>query len=159
MANANAGISLREFFIHKLREGPLDGTFKPAPEVKADPAAGGEPGMDPEMDPVAGPGGEPQMTQDVAPAQASELSFFSANAQSAVGKFEDLQSEGFDSQALIQFAGAMDALVAQIYQVVQDPSERQDFEVEAQKVAADFSKDLAKLFDNVLSLKAYGNQY
>ena len=151
-----ARISLNEFFDFALREAPRDTTFKPAPAIKPVVSSSSD-----EMEPgaEAGMDAEPALTQDVAPMDASELDFFAKNAQSAVAKFSDLANEGFDSEALTQFAHAMDQMVAQMYQTVQDPAERQDFEVEAQKVSGDFAKDLAKLFDKVLKLRAYGQQY
>lgn len=145
-----ARIPLTEFFEHALSEGPRDTTFKPAPEVK--PVASSSTDMEE-------PAADLPPTQDVAPATPEELDYFAKNAQSAVAKFSDLANEGFDSAALVQFATALDQLVGQIYQAVQDPAERQDFEVEAQKVSGDFAKDLAKLFDKVLKLRAYGQQY
>jgi hypothetical protein len=122
-------MDLREFFVHKLQEGPLDKTFQPGPEVPADPGA--EPPAD----------AEPEMTQDVAKMSASSLQFFTKNVQSAVSKF-NMQAEGFDDQALTQFAGALDALCFGIYEQVQDPAARQSFEADYQKLAADWSKDL-----------------
>lgn len=146
--------TLREFFIHALKEGPTDATFKPAPQIKPgddaglDPAAGADPAM----------GGDPAMTQDVAAMSASSLSFFAKNVQSAVNKY-NLEQEGFDTSSLTGFAEGLDGLVFQMYQGVQEPGERQSFEADYQKLAADWSKDLTKLFDKVLKLKGYTNQY
>lgn len=148
-----AKIDLREFFEHALHEGPGDATFKPAPQVKAAPPGGGvDPGMD--------DGGmeDPMMTQDVAAQSASSLQFFSKNVQSAVSKY-NLEAEGFDSSSLETFAAGIDDLIFQMYQGVQDPSARQSFEADYQKLAADWSKDLTKLFDKVLKLKGHGAQY
>lgn len=141
---------LQEFFIHALKEGPLDKTFEPAPEVEepASSAIPGEPGL----------GGEPEMTQDVSAMSNSSLSFFSKNVQSAVSKY-NLEQEGFNTQALQQFASALDELAFQMYQGVQEPAERQSFEADYQKLAADWSKDLTKLFDKVLKLKGYAPAY
>jgi hypothetical protein len=146
-------MELKEFFIHKLNEGPADPTFQPAPAVKAgdgmDPAAGGLSGDG--MDPNA-------MTQDVSAMSASSLQFFAKNVQSAVSKY-NLEAEGFDAGALSQFASALDELVFQMYQGVQEPATRQSFEADYQKLAADWSKDLTKLFDKVLKLKSHTAQY
>ena len=142
-------MELKEFFIHALREGPGDPTFKAAPEVKPSDGVQGD-------EPV--PGAEEPMTQDVAAMSASSLQFFSKNVQSAVGKY-NLEGEGFDGAGLQGFAEAHDGLVFQMYQGVQDPSERQGFEADYQKLAADWSKDLTKLFDKVLKLKGYTAQY
>jgi len=146
-------MDLKEFFIHKLQEGPADPTFKPAPAVKASDAAGAEPVMDPAMGAA-----DPAMTQDVAAMSNSSLSFFSKNVSSAVSKY-NLESEGFDAGALQQFAEALDALCFQMYQGVQEPAERQSFEADYQKLAADWSKDLTKLFDKVLKLKGHAAQF
>jgi hypothetical protein len=151
-----AKIDLKEFFVHALKEGPRDATFKPSPEIKAadsidpaaDPAAAG---MDAGLD-------DPTMTQDVAAQSASSLQFFSKNVQSAVSKY-NLESEGFDSSSLQTFAQGMDDLAFQMYQGVQDPASRQAFEADYQKLAADWSKDLTKLFDKVLKLKGHGATY
>lgn len=137
-------MDLKEFFFHKLQEGPLDGTFKPPVEVPVDAEAGAE-GV---------PGAEPEMTQDIAKMSASSLQFFTKNVQSAVSKY-NLEQEGFDAQALEQFAGAMDALVFGYYQQVAEPGARQGFEADYQKLAADWSKDLTKLFDKVQKLKGH----
>ena len=136
-------MDLKEFFIHKLNEGPLDGTFKPPVEVPAE-----DPGAE------AVPGAEPEMTQDIAKMSASSLQFFTKNVQSAVSKF-NLEQDGFDSSALEQFAGSLDALVFGYYQQVQDPAARQAFEADYQKLAADWSKDLTKLFDKLNKLKGH----
>jgi hypothetical protein len=144
--------NLREFFVHKLYEGPRDPAFKPAPEIKPGDAAAIEPGLD-------APAGDLPMTQDVAAMSASSLSFFAKNVQSAVSKFGDLAADGFDSSSLDQFAEALDGLVFQMYQGVQEPAERQAFEADYQKLAADWSTDLTKLFDKVLKLKAHSAQY
>ena len=153
-----ARIPLKEYFSFALVEGPHDTTFKPAPEVK--PVASSSTEEDPAAASLGGAAApEPAMTQDVAPMEPAQLSFFAQNAQSAVEKFSDLANEGFDTAALDQFAAAVDGLVAQMYQGVQDPAERQDFEVEAQKCAGDFAKDLAKLFDKVLKLRSYSQPY
>jgi hypothetical protein len=143
---------LKEFFIHALREGPRDPAFKPAPEVKP------SDGIDPGSDVPPPPDAEEPMTQDVAAMSASSLQFFSKNVQSAVGKY-NLEGEGFDIAGLQAFAEALDGLVFQMYQGVQDPAERQGFEADYQKLAADWSKDLTKLFDKVLKLKGYGSMY
>ena len=144
-------MDLREFFIHKLNEGPADATFKPAPSIKAGPDADLE--AAPEMGADDG-----TMTQDVAAMSASSLQFFSKNVQSAVSKY-NLEAEGFDASALSQFAGALDGLAFQMYQGVQEPAARQAFEADYQKLAADWSKDLTKLFDKVLKLKSHTAQY
>ena len=143
--------TLREFFVHALREGPADKTFKPAPEVKPSDDIAAEP-VGPEM------GGEEALTQDVSAMSNSSLSFFSKNVQSAVSKY-NLEQEGFNTQALQEFASALDELVFQMYQGVQEPAERQSFEADYQKLAADWSKDLTKLFDKVLKLKGHSAQY
>jgi len=144
---------LKEFFIHALREGPGDPTFKPAPQVKAGDGVA-EPGIDP-----AGAGGEdPAMTQDVSAMSASSLSFFAKNVASAISKY-NLEQEGFDASSLQGFAQGLDGLVFQMYQSVQEPAARQSFEADYQKLAADWSKDLTKLFDKVLKLKSHGAQY
>lgn len=146
-------MDLKEFFVHAfVNEAPLDKTFKPAPTVK--PGDGMDPGaaVGPEM------GGEEPMSQDVAAMSASSLSFFAKNVQSAVSKY-NLEAEGFNSSALQEFAGALDELVFQMYQGVQDPADRQAFEADYQKLAADWSKDLTKLFDKVLKLKGHSAQY
>jgi hypothetical protein len=140
--------ALKTFFEHSLREGPRDTTFKPAPEVKPVASATDD-----------APETELPPTQNVAPLESSELDFFAKNVQSAADKFADLANEGFDTGALLQFASALDQLVGQMYQGIQEPAERQDFEVEAQKVAGDLSKDLSKVFEKVLKLRAYGQQY
>lgn len=142
-------MDLKEFFEHAIKEGPRDATFKAAPEIK--PSDGMEPALD------APPVDEP-MTQDVAAMSASSLQFFSKNVQSAVSKY-NLETEGFNAQALQEFAGALDELVFQMYQGVQEPAERQAFEADYQKLAADWSKDLTKLFDKVLKLKGHTAQY
>ena len=146
--------SLLEFFAPALREGPLDKTFKPPAEVPVDDGADMDPGMDPGMD----AGGDPGMTQDVAKMSASSLQFFTKNVQSAVSKY-NLEQEGFDAAALEQFAGALDSLAFQLYEQVQEPATRQAFEADYQKLAADWSKDLTKLFDKVLKLKSHTAQY
>ncbi|OGR26114.1 MAG: hypothetical protein A2139_08025 [Desulfobacca sp. RBG_16_60_12] len=143
-----ARITLQEFFHHSLVEGPRDTTFKPAPEVK--PVTSSE---------TDAPEADLAPTQDMAPLESSKLDFFAKNVQSAADKFADLANEGFDTGALLQFASALDQLVGQMYQGIQEPAERQDFEVEAQKVAGDLSKDLSKVFEKVLKLRAYGQQY
>ena len=143
-------MKLKEFFEHAIKEGPLDSTFKPAPEVKP------SDGMDPNLDP--GAGAEEPMTQDVAAMSASSLQFFTKNVQSAVSKY-NLEQEGFNAAALSEFAGALDELVFQMYQGVQEPAARQSFEADYQKLAADWSKDLTKLFDKVLKLKGHTAQY
>ena len=139
-------MELKEFFIHKLQEGPLDPTFKTGPEVPADPDA------------ELPPGAEPEMSQDVAKMSASSLQFFTKNVQSAVSKF-NMQAEGFDDEALTQFASALDALVFGLYERVQEPAARQKFESDYQKVAADWSTDLTKLFDKILKLKGHAGPY
>lgn len=138
------GESIREFFLHKLQEGPRDPSFKPAPEVKPDD------GIDAAS--VTDPAADPAMTQDVAPME--ELSFFSQAARSAVSKY-DLAADGFDSAALDAFASALDGMVEQAYSAVQDPSARQSFEADAMKMSADFGKDVSKLFDKVMKLKGH----
>jgi hypothetical protein len=143
-------MKLKEFFEHAIKEGPLDSTFKPAPEIKP------SDGMDPNLDP--GAGAEEPMTQDVAAMSASSLQFFTKNVQSAVSKY-NLEQEGFNAGALTEFAGALDELVFQMYQGVQEPATRQSFEADYQKLAADWSKDLTKLFDKVLKLKGHTAQY
>jgi len=143
-------MELKEFFEHAMREGPLDSTFKAAPEIKP------SDGIDPSMDPAAGV--EEPMTQDVSAMSASSLQFFTKNVQSAVSKY-NLEQEGFDAAALTEFAGALDQLVFQMYQGVQEPATRQAFEADYQKLAADWSKDLTKLFDKVLKLKGHSAQY
>lgn len=145
-------MNLKEFFEHAISEGPRDGTFKPAPEIK--PADG----LDPEASVSPEMGGDSAMTQDVAAMSNSSLQFFSKNVQSAVSKYS-LEQEGFNTSALQEFAGALDELVFQMYQGVQEPSERQSFEADYQKLAADWSKDLTKLFDKVLKLKGHTAQY
>lgn len=133
--------TLKEFF-EPLLEGPSDPTFKPAPSVKPmDPA--GSPGMDT----VA-----PPPTQDVAKMSASSLSFFSKNVQSAASKF---QLEGFDPSGLQAFAASLDDACYQIYSQVQSPQARQSFEADYQKVAADWSKDIAKLLEKVAKLAGH----
>lgn len=139
-------MDLKEFFSPMLREGPLDPTFKTGPEVPAEPGA------------ELPPGAEPEMTQDVAKMSASSLQFFTKNVQSAVSKY-NMQQEGFDDQALTQFAGALDALCFGLYEQVQEPAERQSFEADYQKLAAEWAKDLTKLFDKVLKLKGHSAQY
>ncbi len=139
-------MDLKEFFDPQLREGPLDPTFKTNPEVPADPEA------------ELPPGAEPEMTQDVAKMSASSLQFFTKNVQSAVSKY-NMQQEGLDDQALAQFASALDALVFGLYEQVQDPPARQAFEADYQKLAADWAKDLTKLFDKVLKLKSHSSPY
>lgn len=141
-------MNLKEFFVHKLQEGPLDSTFKSAPEIDANDGMGAEPGADAGED----------MTQDVAAMSNSSLQFFTKNVQSAVSKY-NLEQEGFDASALEQFAGALDELAFQMYQGVQEPSARQSFEADYQKLAADWSKDLTKLFDKVLKLKGHAGPY
>jgi len=145
-------MDLKEFFA-PIMEGPGDPTFKEPAEIPVDggidPAGAGG-GMPPE--------GDPAMTQDVAKMSASSLQFFTKNVQSAVSKY-NLQQEGFDDQALTQFAGALDALVFGMYQQVQEPAARQSFEADYQKCAADWSKDLTKLFDKVLKLKGHAGPY
>lgn len=152
-------MNLKEFFAPSLREGPLDKTFSPPPEVPVDGGAdmGAEPGMDPGMEP--GMEGDPNMTQDVAKMSASSLQFFTKNVQSAVSKYATLEQEGFDPSALEQFAGALDGLAFNMYQQVQEPAARQAFESDYQKCAADWSKDLTKLFDKVLKLKGHAGPY
>jgi hypothetical protein len=145
--------SLKEFFTHALREGPADATFKPAPQIKA--GDGATAGLDPAMDPA---GADPTMTQDVSAMSASSLSFFAKNVASAISKYS-LEQEGFDASSLEGFAQGLDGLVFQMYQGVQEPSARQSFEADYQKLAADWSKDLTKLFDKVLKLKGHGAQY
>jgi hypothetical protein len=149
-------MDLKEFF-NPLIEGPRDPSFKPAPEIEVEPEAGALPPPEGGVDP-AGAGGDPAMTQDVAKMSASSLQFFTKNVQSAVSKY-NMQDEGFDDQALQQFAGAMDSLVFGMYQSVQDPAARQSFEADYQKVAADWAKDLTKLFDKVLKLKGHAGPY
>ena len=139
-------MDLKEFFSPMLREGPLDPTFKTGPEVPMEPGA------------ELPPGAEPEMTQDVAKMSASSLQFFTKNVQSAVSKY-NMQQEGFDDQALQQFAGALDALCFGLYEQVQEPAERQSFEADYQKLAAEWAKDLTKLFDKVLKLKSHGSPY
>jgi hypothetical protein len=139
-------MNLKEFFAPVLREGPLDPTFQSNPEVPAEPGA--------ELPPEA----SPEMTQDVAKMSASSLQFFTKNVQSAVSKY-NMQQEGFDDQALTQFAGALDALCFGLYQQVQEPADRQSFEAEYQRLAADWAKDLTKLFDKVLKLKSHSSPY
>lgn len=139
--------TLKEFF-GPMIEGPLDPTFQAAPEVKA--ADGvpvdADPGLpDPDM-----------MTQDVAKTSASSLNFFSKNVQSAVSKY-NLQSEGFDSSLLQGFAQALDDFAYQQYTTVQNPASRQAFEVDYQKIAADWSKDLTKLFEKLLKLRGHSD--
>ncbi len=145
-------MNLKEFFAPLIKEGPRDPTFKPAPEIKPSDDAGFDSAE-------IGLGGvEEPMTQDVAAMSASSLSFFSKNVQSAVSKYS-LEQEGFNAQALQEFAGAMDELVFQMYQGVQEPAARQAFEADYQKLAADWSKDLTKLFDKVLKLKGHSPAY
>ncbi len=144
-------MDLKEFF-GPLGEGPADPTFKPAPSVKPSDDAGFDSAE-------LGLGGAPEPeTQDVAAMSASSLSFFSKNVQSAVSKY-DLEQEGFDAGALQGFAAALDGLAFQMYQGVQEPAARQAFEADYQKVAADWSKDLTKLFDKVLKLKGHSPAY
>jgi len=138
--------NLKEFFAPMLKEGPLDPTFKTGPEVPAEPEA------------ELPPGAEPEMTQDVAKMSASSLQFFTKNVQSAVSKY-NMQAEGLDDQALTQFAGALDAMTFGMYEQVADPAARQSFEADYQKLAADWAKDLTKLFDKVLKLKSHGSEY
>jgi hypothetical protein len=145
-----AKIQLKEFFFNHLNEGPADATFKPAPQIKAAPGGDMDPGLDAGM--------EPEMTQDVSAMSASSLQFFSKNVQSAVSKY-NLEAEGFDTTSLQGFAEGMDQLVFQMYQGVQEPAARQAFEADYQKLAADWSKDLTKLFDKTLKLKSHGAQY
>lgn len=140
MAKSN----LKEFFVHVLREGPGDPTFHAAPEVKPIPGEEGQ--VDPSV-------GLPAPTQDVAPTSGEDLSFFSKNVGSTVGK---LQLDGFDSGALQQFASALDQYVYEQYGRVQDPGERQSFEAEYQKCAADFSGDMFKLLEKVKAFASYG---
>lgn len=148
---------LEQFFIHKLHEGPRDKAFKPSPEVpvKDNPDAidpGGDMAPDPGME---DPGMEdPGMTQDVAKMSASSLQFFAKNVQSAVSKY-NLENEGFDSQALRQFAQAMDDFVYNQYTSITNPGARQSFESDYQKLAADWAKDLTKLFEKVLKLQGH----
>ena len=89
---------------------------------------------------------------------SSSLQFFSKNVQSAVSKY-NLEQEGFDTSSLQGFAEGLDGLVFQMYQGVQEPAARQSFEADYQKLAADWSKDLTKLFDKVLKLKGHTAQY
>jgi hypothetical protein len=140
---------LLEFFQHVMSEGPLDKTFSAAPEI---PAGGDEMGVEPGLE------GAGDMTQDVAKMSASSLQFFTKNVNSAASKYQ-LEQEGFDISSLHQFAGALDALVFGMYEGVQEPTERQKFEEEYQKLAASWSTDLTKLFDKVLKLKSYSNPY
>lgn len=146
-----AKITLMEFFSNHISEGPGDPTFKPAPAIDAnagiDAAAPPEMGME-----------DPAMTQDVAVQSASSLNFFSKNVQSAVSKY-NLEGEGFDSTTLQGFAQGLDDLIFQMYQGVQEPATRQAFEADYQKLAADWSKDLTKLFDKVLKLKGHSAQF
>lgn len=142
---------LHEFFLHKLDEAPLDPTFQPAPAVKASDSIDADPAAQPSM-------GDPAMTQDVAAMSNSSLSFFQKNVQSAMSKY-GLEQSGFNGEALAQFATALDQLVFQMYQGVQDPASRQKFEADYQKLAADWSIDLTKLFDKVLKLQAHGQPY
>lgn len=138
---------LEQFFVHKLREGPRDATFKPAPAVpvEADPEAAVDPGMD------------PAMTQDVAPV---EMNFFSDNAQSVISKYsQQLAAEGFDTTSLQTFAQSLDQFCMQMYGGVGDPASRQGFEADYQKAAADWSKGLTKFFDSLLKLKSHASQY
>lgn len=149
-------MNLKEFFVHKLQEGPGDPTFKKAPEIPVD-----DPTVDPGIDP-AGAGGDPDanpmMTQDVSKMSASSLQFFTKNVQSAVSKY-NLEQEGFDAGALEQFAGAIDSMVQQMYEQVQEPAERQSFESDYQTVAAKWSESLTKLFDQLLKLKSHAQPY
>ena len=145
-------MNLKEFFEHAMNEGPRDGTFKPAPEIK--PADG----MDPEADAGALPGAEDPMTQDVAAMSASSLQFFSKNVGSVNQKL-NLEGSGFDVAALEQYASGLDGMVFQLYQQVQEPTDRQAFEADYQKLAADWSKDLSKFFEKLLKLKSHTNQY
>lgn len=138
-------MNLKEFFAPTIGEGPLDKTFKPSPAIPADGGIDMEPGID----------AVPDMTQDVAKMSASSLQFFTKNVQSAVSKYSNLEQDGFDSTALEQFAGALDTLVFNMYQQVQEPAARQGFEADYQKLAADWSKDLTKLFDKVNKLKGH----
>lgn len=141
-------MDLKEFFAPVLREGPLDPTFHAAPEVKpSDASSSGDL-----------PPAEEPMTQDVAAMSASSLSFFSKNVQSAVSKY-GLEQEGFNTAALQEFAAALDEMAFQMYQGVQEPAERQAFESDYQRVAADWSKDLVKLFEKVLKLKGHAPAY
>lgn len=136
-------MNLKEFF-KPMIEGPQDPTFAAAPEIK--PMDGtGEPGMD-TMDPAP--------TQDVAKMSASSLSFFSKNVQSAVSKYS-LAEEGFDVGSLQAFAGALDNMAFQMYNQVQNPSSRQKFEADYQKLAADWATDLTKLFEKVKKLAGH----
>src|SRR3990172_2793982 len=107
-------MDLKEFF-KPLFEGPRDAAFKPAPEIK--------PSDDVDVDPIAPDmGAEEPLSQDVNPMSSSDLQFFSKNVTSAAGKY-NLEQDGFDPAALQEFAGALDGLVFQMYQTVQDPSQ------------------------------------
>lgn len=157
-------IELKEFFFHTIKEGPRDPAFKPAPEVEAEPGAGADamppagPGLDAGMGGDMPPADLAGMTQDVSAMSASSLQFFSKNVQSAVSKY-DLEADGFDTSALMAFAGALDQMALQVYQQVQEPEARQAFEADYQKLAADWSKDLTKLFGAVMKLKSHTAQY
>ena len=132
---------LQEFFQHALREGPTDPAFAAAPEVKPAPGAEGE--ADAAL---------LEPTQDVAKASATSLDFFSKNVSSVTSK---AQLEGFDPSGLDSFARSLDAYAFQCYGRVQDPSARQAFEADYQKIAADASKDWAKLLEKVKGLSSH----
>jgi hypothetical protein len=147
--------TLKEFFEPMMKEGPRDGTFKPAPEVK--PAVG----ADPEAAVVATgddmgamPGMDPAMTQDVAKMSSSSLSFFTKNVNSVVQKF-NLMGEGFAVEGLTEYATSLDDYAYNIYAQVGDPAARQAFEADYQKMAADWSRDLAKQLQKIQDLKKH----
>ena len=140
--------TLKEFF--QLGEGPRDPAFKPAAEVPVGA------GLD-AMDPAAAELGDDTMTQDVAPLPTEDLNFFAKNVQSAVSKY-NLETEGFDSSGVQAFAEGLDQFVLAMYANVQSPNARQGFEVDYQKIAADWSKDLTKLFEKVLKLSGHADQ-
>lgn len=138
--------NINEFFAPqlRLREGPSDSTFKPAPEIKP---AGDELGADGGdiADPI-----DPGMTQDVAPADPADMSFFVKNAQSVASKYPELPADG-----VVGLAEGLDTFAFDIYSQVQDPAARQAFEADYQKLAADFGRDMAKFLEKAAGLKKH----
>jgi hypothetical protein len=142
--------SLKEFFVHALKEGPLDPAFKASPSVKSiagqDPALaqdamGGGMQQQPQMD---------MMSQNTIPTEKGDLDFFSKNVGSAVSK---IPMDGFDSGTISEYAAALDSYVYGLYQQIQDPQERVAFEADYQKTAADWSADIVKFFGKLKKLQ------
>jgi hypothetical protein len=116
---------LEQFFVHKLHEGPRDKAFKPSPEV---PVKDNPDAIDPGGDMAPEPGMEdPNLGQD----------------------------DSMTQDVAKMSASSLNFFAKNVQSAVSKPGARQSFESDYQKLAADWAKDLTKLFEKVLKLQGH----